>query len=399
MKRILKLLLSLFLWLILAGLVYYAVLYITCPVYKFANPAPFRGEKLYNPYQDMNPSQWKKANFQVQSRAWGGITDGRKNTNEEIERVYKSLGYDIIATSDYQKINMYKSNEPSFLPVYEHGYNIRKVHQVLIGSDRVLWRDFPFFQNIHNKQRTLNLLRKDNDVIVIAHPNFEKGYKPENMKYLANYDAIEALNYFRRSFEHWDTALSSGNFVTIIGNDDVHDITNPDEVGQYMTFINAPVVNRKNVTETIRKGNTFGAYVYRPVGESMETKMEKAKRIPVLEEVKIYGKSIFVRVSDTASRIVFIGQDGRQRAYSNNTPFASYLFKEEDSYIRTEIHFGEEMAFYLNPVCRYAGDFPARINPPEINHYKTWLLRIVGFATLFFILFNIFFFRRKLRRK
>ncbi|MBN1339020.1 MAG: hypothetical protein JXA03_06845 [Bacteroidales bacterium] len=399
MKRFLRFVLKLFLWIILAGLIYYAVLYITCPVYRFAEPSPFRGDKLYNPYQNMNPSHWRKANFQVQSKAWGGITDGRKNTNEEIERVYKNLGYDIIATSDYQKINYYKSDQPSFIPVYEHGYNIRKVHQVLIGSGKVLWRDFPFFQNLHNKQRTLNLLRDENDIIVIAHPNFEKGYKPKDMKYLANYDAIEALNYFRRSFEHWDTALSSGNFVTIIGNDDVHDISNPDEVGQYMTFINAPDVNRANVTDAIRKGNSFGVYVYRQVGETMENKIIKAAKIPRLQNVRVSGDTLLVNVSDTASKILFIGQNGIQKSMLENTASAFCVFSRQDTYIRAEIHFPGEVVFYLNPVCRYEGNFPAKIPVPGIHLYKTWLLRILGFASLIFIVLNIVILRQRLRKK
>jgi len=343
----------------------------------------------------MNPGNWKKANFQVQSRAWFGITDGRKNTNEEIEKVYKSMGYDIIATSDYQKINLYKKDEPFYIPVYEHGYSIRKVHQVLIGSERVLWRDYPLFQNLNHKQNIINLLRPDNDIIVIAHPNFEKGYKPENMKWLGNYDAIEVLNYFRRSFEHWDTALSSGNFVTIIGDDDVHDIFNPNEVGQYMTFINAPVVNRQEVVHSIRNGNTIGTYVYRPIGESYETKIEKVKEIQSLESFAVTGDTIKITVSEPAKEIVFVGQDGKIMSTLTGTNKAKYIFKLEDTYIRTEVTFNNRNAIYLNPACRFDGNLPTRIGPPQKNIAKTTILRIVGFATILFILINILVIRKR----
>lgn len=380
-------------------LIYFAILYITCPVYDFNEPVPFSGNNLYNPYENMDPGSRRKANFQVQSKAWLGLTDGRKNTNEEIHRVYESLGYDVIATSDYQKINRYKSDHPAYIPVYEHGYNIRKVHQVLIGSERVLWRDYPFLQSIHNKQHIIRLLRPDNDVIVLAHPKFENGYLPENMKWLSGYDAIEVLNYFRRSFEHWDSALSSGNYVTIIGNDDVHDIANPDEVGQYMTMINAPVVDRENVVQAILSGNTYGVYVYRPVGETMDTKIEKAKRIPVLQGVSLRDDTLVVSFSDTASEVVFIGQGGIARASRTHCTEARYTIMPEDTYIRTEIHFPSKMSLYLNPVCRYEGAGPAKIQAPAVNLHKTWILRILGFATLFFILINVYAFRRRHKRR
>jgi len=53
----------------------------------------------------MDSTNWKKGNFQVQSRVWLGLTNGRNNSNEAIQIVYKQLGYDIIVTSDYMKIN------------------------------------------------------------------------------------------------------------------------------------------------------------------------------------------------------------------------------------------------------------------------------------------------------
>ena len=148
-----------------------AIQYITCPIYEFKEASPFAGSLIYNPYVAIDDTHWRKANFQVQSYAWKGITADRKNTNENNFEVYKSLGHDIIATSDYHKINKCCCEDLSYLPVYEHGYNIKKNHQMLIGAESILWRNYLFFQTIHNKQHILNLLRKDkNELIYIAHP-------------------------------------------------------------------------------------------------------------------------------------------------------------------------------------------------------------------------------------
>ncbi|NOX84637.1 MAG: hypothetical protein GXO86_01530, partial [Chlorobi bacterium] len=121
-------------------------------------------------------------NFQVQSKAWGGITSGRGNSNELIDSVYKKLGFDHVATSDYQKINLYGSDKPSFIPTYEHGYNLFKVHQVCIGAKHILWIDHVLFQTLSMKQWIIDQLNKDCEIVALAHPKLRDGYMPDEMK-------------------------------------------------------------------------------------------------------------------------------------------------------------------------------------------------------------------------
>jgi hypothetical protein len=377
-----------------------AILHITSPVYKFQTNPPFSGNEIYNPYSGMDGNQWKKANFQIQSYAWKGITSGRGNTNEKIHAVYESLGYDIIATSDYQKINRYQEDGPSYIPVYEHGYGIKKNHQVLIGSKKVLWTDFPFFQTLSNKQHILNLLRNDNEFVIIAHPKLRQGYAPEDMKHLGNYDGIEVLNNYRFSVEHWDAALSSGNYITIIGDDDAHDISNPDEIGHNCTFINSPSTNKKDILSALKKGNSFGARIYRPDGETFKEKIKKSKNLPGISNIELREKdTIFVFTDRPAREFRFIGQDGILLEKTNEADSAFYVFKSNDSYVRTEIEFQDKTTFYLNAFCRMDGKFPNKNGSPEIDIYKTWLLRILGFASLLFITFNYYHFIWRPKRK
>ena len=145
-KKILKILLFVFLGLLALEL----LIYFTAPVYDFLVPQPFSGGKIYNPYKGMDSTQWKKANFHFHANAWGGLTSGRNNTVEEFWKTYKKLGYDVPCISDYQQINTFNKDSSFYIPAYEHGFGLRKKHQLLIGAKEVLWLDYSLFQNYPN---------------------------------------------------------------------------------------------------------------------------------------------------------------------------------------------------------------------------------------------------------
>ncbi|MBN2174423.1 MAG: hypothetical protein JW731_09835 [Bacteroidales bacterium] len=375
----------------------FTIKYITCPVFTFEKAQPFSGNKIYNPYDGIKSTNWQKANFQVQSYAWSGITSGRGNTNQEIYDVYKRLGYDVIATSDYQKINRFREGDPSYIPVYEHGYGIRKNHQVLIGAKKVMWKDYPIFQTIHNKQNILNNLREQNELVYIAHPKLREGYQPEDMELLSNYDGIEVLNNYRTSLEHWDAALSSGKYVTILGNDDAHDISNPDEIGHHCTFINAPTNRREDVISALKAGRSFGAKIYRPNGESFADKIDRIRILPIIQSVEVKNDTLFIECDSVATAFRFLGQNGRILKTSGPSASASYHIQAEDHYVRAEIEFPGKSIFYLNPIARYDNKFPHNNNIPVIDTFKTSILRIIGFASLVFIFLNILFLRKRIK--
>jgi hypothetical protein len=384
------------------GLVILVVLYeyFTCPIYRFPEPEPFSGSNIYNPYQDLDSLNWRKANFQIQSYAWSGITDGRKNTNYAIDSVYKMLGYDIITTSDYQKINHWGSDRESYIPVYEHGYNMRKRHQVLIGARKVNWRDYLFIQTIHNKQHIIHILRKNNELVYIAHPKFMWGYQPDDMTWLTGYDGIEILGYFRVSLEHWDAALSAGHWVTALGNDDAHDLGNIRQIGHRTTFICSESLKSDSIIAALRAGRSFAADIFRPWDETFEQKVLKSRNLASLLSADMSGDTLQVRIDKPAKSFRFIGQNGSLKQTSDAGFTARYIIRPEDTYIRTEIEFPDQDIYYLNPVIRCNGQFPA--NPPlaEVDQLRTWVIRIIFIATLIFITINVYYLRNRfLRRK
>lgn len=373
--------------------------YLSAPIYNFSGPVPFSGDKLYNPYQSSDSNNWRKYNFQVQSKAWLGITDGRKNTNQLIDSVYNILGYDHVATSDYQKINYYGKEKPSFIPTYEHGYNIFKTHQVCIGAESVLWTDLLLWQTTSMKQWILDLLKKDNRLVVIAHPLLRGGYTINDMTYLTNYDAIEVLNNMRVSTAHWDEALSSGQIAYIIGNDDAHDVLNSNDVGRRFTMINSKTLNQENILQSLEKGNAYGMDFVRIDDEPMDDKIQRSKDIPSLRYAKLYSDTLKVKVDRIATSIKFITSNGEIAKEVLNNNKAEAVIGSQMPYLRTHFSFADGSNLYLNPVIRYSGDGPTTQKTAEVDSRATLLLRIVYFICALLIAYGIAMLRKSRRRK
>ncbi|MFW5705579.1 MAG: hypothetical protein ACOCX8_01130 [Bacteroidota bacterium] len=381
--------------LLLAFLVIYAV----APIYKFNDYQPFRGDYIYNPYQNMDSTAWKKGNFQVQSRAWWGITAGRGNSNEAIQTIYRQLGYDIIVTSDYMRINTFGKRSANYIPTYEHGYGIQKTHQVCLGSDQVCWLDYPFYQNRNHKQHIINLLRDDNKLIALAHPRLRSGYTLEEMQYITDYDLIEVLNEIKFSVGYWDAALSSGHPAYIIANDDAHDIFDPTEVGRICTFINTNSLNASSVLDALKSGKAYGANIAMNPGAEFVQKTLDHQQIPHVNHVRVVNDTLRVGVSRQAKLISFIGQNGVVKKTVTDTSAAFYGIMPIDTYIRTEIKFHNGTTFYLNPVIRTNGQVPTMPAPPQVDHAKTWIQRVIALIIAIFILVLVIRIRKRRRIK
>ena len=368
--------------------------FIISPVYDFPEPQPFHGDKIWNPYQGIDSNQWQKGNFQIQALAWGGITDGSNNPTDSVFALYQCLGYDVIGISDYQKINTWYKGNPDYIPIYEHGYNARKTHQVSIGADKVIWLDFPLYQTTSHKQFIINMLRPHTEILALVHPDFFwEGYSKEDLRLLTNYDLIEALNHQRFSIGHWDAALSAGKAKYILADDDAHDIRNPFLVGVVSTYINAPTNHREDIIAAMKAGKTYGFVPYTPDNENYDKKAERAKHLPLLKEARLDGKRFYVRADGKPVSIQFIGQDGVIKKEVKNSNAAHYDFRDDDTYIRTKIDYGRTEFMLLNPIFRYSGNDPLYEEPATINWWKTMLYR--GAYLIFFIFALRFFFRKK----
>jgi hypothetical protein len=361
--------------------------YVMAPVYDFSGPASFSGSKLYNPYENMDPAQWKRYNFQVQSRAWWGLTNGRKNSNELIDSVYKVLGYDYVATSDYQKINYHGKKKPSFIPTYEHGYNLFKTHQVCIEARKVLWTDLLFWQSKSMKQWIIDQLKEDCSIVALAHPVLRNGYKLKDMQFLCRYDMLEVLCGLHVSADYWDAALSSGQLAWILADDDTHNIKNLKELGRNFTMINSPTTDKEDILTALKSGNSYGVNYYYNKDTTLKGKAEKLKKLPYLVSAELKGDTFSVTFSRYMLHIEFIGENGQVRKKVSNARSAYYVIQPEDPYIRTKANFYYVGDYYLNPVVRYEGEAPRSVKTAVIDVKATLRNRIIYFLVLLTLAF------------
>lgn len=384
-KKILKYIL----YVILAFVVIVVAISLFHPSYSFDEPKPFQGSYLHNPYENMSPDNWIQANFHAHSRQYAGMTNGRANTNEMIDSVYSALGFDHIGISDYNKINYYDSANRSFIPTYEHGYGIFKIHQLCIGADRVSYMDYFAFQNLSMKQHTLNRLAKQTRLVIPAHPSFVKsGYLVEDMKYLSNYKLLEVLNGFRISTAHWDMALSNGHLVYLIGNDDSHDVTDINDVATRFTMVNAPDNEAEQLLQALENGNAVGVdfpinYNYE---ETLEQKTNRLKKdLPYITRVELCGDTLLISATKPISKADFIGQDAKVLDSQKDVALARYIIQPEDTYVRAELEFKGGAKLYLNPITRHENSDITKQRLDYVNWTKTIILWTIYILVLFMV--------------
>lgn len=360
------------------------------PVYNFSEPAAFQGSEWYNPYTAIDTNDLKLSNFQIQSKSYGGVTNGRNNSSERIFSTYKDLGYDVITISDYMKINDYKEDSLPQVTVYEHGYGYFKNHQVCLGASEVLWLDFPIFQSQSSKQYVLNELKKTSKCVAIAHPSLRDAYSVDDMKVLRGYDLIEALSNYKNSLELWDAALSAGNPVFLVADDDAHNLDKPLDYGRVATVIHSKSSNEDSLIHALKQGNAYGLVAQTPEGDSHEAKVKRFKNLPQMHKHALVNDSIFLGFTDSIREITAIGQDGMvllNKTISNTTSSFVFPLKEVSHFVRFEVKLKDGSKIYTNPVIRSVdGKKPLALSA-GVNIWTSQFYRLLGILIVgFFIL-------------
>ena len=371
--------------------------YFFCPSYSFTDNPPFSGNQWYNPYSTISQGNWIKCNFHAHTNAWAGISNGHGGA-EDVWKAYDSLGYAVRSISEYHKINNTYKDSINYISAYEHGYNIQKTHQLVIGDYEVLWLDYIFPQTLSNKQNILNKLSYEKDnVIFVNHPGMRNGYTGEDMRHLTNYNCIEILNPQAISISQWDAALSAGIPVFGVGDDDMHNVFHPGEMGRYCTWLNVPAVNKGNIMTALKEGHGYAMIIPQKENEDHFARQERIRsELPMLKQFTITGDTLQVEMNKPAKEIKFAGQNGKQLATITDTPAASYILKSEDSYVRTEIEFDDGTKIFLNPVFRHNGSPLVTKAGYSFNIAKTIFFFIIGLVLL--VVWGLYVIRQLFRR-
>ena len=344
-----------------------ALPYACAPLYRFPAAAPFAGERFFNPYSTMPPA-WQRANLHAHSSAWGGLTSGRQ-TAAQIVRRYRALGYAVPGVSNYQQIA--RPEGELTLPVYEHGLNLGKRHQLALGAASVTWFDFPLWQAASHQQRVIDRVAAASELVALAHPTSRGAYLRDDVRRLTGYQLVEIANGIHLAEGIWDAALSAGRPVWAIANDDTHDLDGDGRLATAWTMVGAATPSPRDVIDALRSGRSYAAIRFSRGPSLTDTGLER---------VTVEDGVLRVACTGDPATIVFLGQDGRVRRRHRRVTAAAYTFRDDDSYIRTVIE-GPRTTIFLNPVVRYDG---AALPRPRatVNNAATWLLRTAVLAGL-----------------
>ena len=334
--------------------------YLAAPVYDFGAPTTFSGAHFWNPYQEVH-GRWRRANFHAHGESWGGITNGAQ-TDSQVVTAYWALGYEIATVSDYQRI----ADAVDTIPVYEHGFNLGKHHQLAIGARSVSWWDFPFWQGINQKQFVIDRLRPDAELISLNHPSRLRAYDRDDFRQLTGYDLIELANGRFITEDYWDAALSSGRPTLAIGGDDTHDINDREHMAVAWNMVDAESTSPRDVIDALRRGRNY--VVVRRTDTPNNGDVAFAR-------LTSDDHAMSVTLTGTPAEISFIGQDGKVRQQANGLS-ASYTFTPADTYIRASVQ-TQQTLLYLNPVMRSdsENDQP-RMPAHYVDGLLTWPVRI-----------------------
>jgi hypothetical protein len=337
-----------------------ALPYAAAPVYRFPEPVEFSGEHFLNPYHGLR-FNWQRANFHAHGRAWGGMTSGEQSSGD-VADTYRSLGYNVPGVSNYHSIAAFDGVDT--LPIYEHGFNINKRHQLAIGAQRVEWFDLLLFQSLSQQQFILDRVGRSAELVALSHPLTRNAYDADAMRYLTGYDLIEVINGGHTSEVSWDAALSSGHAVWALANDDTHDLTDPQRTAMSWNLIDAPSASPAEIFAALRRGRSVA------VTRNGKT---VSPADPQLTAVGFEAGRLSVAVSGEPSKFVFIGQDGAVRKVAEQATQASYQFRPDDTYIRAVVR-STNLTLLLNPVIRYDGSAPP-LQLAIVDKTRTWIYR------------------------
>jgi len=362
---------------LLALLLLVSVLYATSNLFVFAGPRAFSGPQWYNPYDVLvGEGKWQKANFHAHSIAWRGLTNGAQSPHE-VASAYDDLRYDVIGVSNYHSLAAGEAT--GTFPVYEHGWNVQKAHRLVIGSQEVVWRDYPLGQTVHQQQDIIDRLRRSGAVVALAHPAIRNGHSPNDLRRLSGYDALEVLNHFvTPAYAHWDAALSAGRAVWVLASDDSHDIHGTGETGVNWTLFHAASSGTTEVLSAIRAGHTIGVQGFGGVA-----------RLGFLSQ-RMRGDTLEVRVRGHVGRLRVTGQGGQPREVqvmdSAGVTIGRAVARAEDGYLRATIEGhpsaerpGRPELMLLNPVIRWDGQ-RLGVPPAAIDRFRTAMLRLAACA-------------------
>lgn len=301
--------------------------YFFCPVYTFERTAPFSGDSIYNPYASAVPANWSK--------------------------------YD----ASPGNINLFNSL------------------QLVSGANTVCRKSYFLPQTLSNKQHILERLNNTSPggLIVIDYSMERSGYRIPDFSYLTHYSLLNVPETSNDFFAVWDTCLSSGKAVFIIGDDICCNVSDTPKAGSTGTWINTPNPGSDNILHALKTGTS---YVIRP-GESTTEEAGRcsADNVPALQGLIVKADTISAKFNLPAKTIIISGAHGLTLDTVSDTDAVVFRLAAKEPYARVTAHYTNGMEVFLNPVFRYHVS-PLQQSVANIDTMLTFLLKLAGILLL-----------------
>ena len=326
-------------------------------VYDFAEPKPFSGEDIFNPYINFDKNiGWSRANFHTHTRV-DGLLNECEQTPEQTIKAYEPYGYDIITLSNHNKITQHPTADTK---VYEHGYNLAKFHKLVFGAEKVWGFDnllpiFPF-----QKQMQIDALATQSDIVVLNHPLRTHTMTENQIAKIGGYRVIELDSGKSTENEYWDAALSAGHYSFGIANDDLHHPERSHAIAVRSNMLCTPSSEYSDICRTLLSGCFYAMRTPDYGGGKWDVKAEKNRSIPYVNNIGVTDcGEIFVTLSEAADSIKVTGQNHTTLAVIENADSLGYAMLPADSYGRFTAYFSDGEVIYTNPFARYDAEVSA----------------------------------------
>ena len=350
------------------------------PIYRFAEPQPFAGDDIFDPYHNISPgSEWARANFHTHTRV-EGLLNECEYTPEQTLAEYRRYGYDIVTFSNHNLITEHPERG-LHVSLYEHGYNLLKYHKLVFGSSEVFHFDHLVPLLASQKQWQIALLRERSDIVQLNHPLRTPTLSHEQLTKLSGYDLIELDSGKSTENSYWDVALSAGHYAFGTAGDDLHKPNRSGAIAVRCTMLNTPLSHHSDLLgtasasypellTTLRSGAFYAMRTPDYGSGDWSVKEQLNASLPEIEDIGVRGDSIYIHLSDLADSIRFTSNRGRCVALMTNTHEASYKMDDEDSYVRITAFMPRGEVIYSNPFARYDAateDSPFDSSLPEVS--------------------------------
>jgi len=149
------------------------------------------------------------------------------------------------------------------------------------------------------------------------------------------------LNPSVTSTAQWDAALSAGQRVFIVGDDDIHDVISKKRLGTRCTFVNVRNSSAREVIRALKTGQSYGVIV----GEN-----QQHDSIPQLAGFTVRHDTIAATMSQPANEVTVTGQNGKVLTLARHTDRITHRIVPEERYARITFQYANGTEIFLNPV-------------------------------------------------